>query len=87
MRIDCKKLIEARKKKGLTLNEVSEIIGIPYTVIRKWECGKGTSPFESGRETYPVKALLKLYEIKIEELYYDRDIERLNKTFDFFDVY
>lgn len=84
MRIDCKKLEKARKKKCLTLSSVSDIIGIPVTIIRKWESGKGDSPFESGRETYLVRAILNLYEIEIEDLYYDKDIERLNKTFDYF---
>lgn len=82
MRIDCKKLSEARKSRGFALTEAAEEIGIPPSVLRRWETGKGVSPFESGRETYPVMALLKLYDIEIEDLYYDRDIDRLRKTFD-----
>lgn len=86
MRIDCKKLSEARKRRGLALTEAAEEIGIPPSVLRRWETGKGDSPFESGRETYPVMALLKLYEIEIEDLYYDSDIDRLNKTFDIIEL-
>lgn len=86
MRIDCKKLSEMRKRRGFALTEAAEEIGIPPSVLRRWESGKGESPFESGKETYPVMALLKLYDIKIEELYYDRDIDRLNKTFDIIEI-
>lgn len=86
MRIDCKKLSEVRKRKGLALTEAAEEIGIPPSVLKRWESGKGVSPFESGKETYPVMALLKLYEIDIEDLYYDRDIDRLNKTFDIIEI-
>lgn len=87
MRIDCKKLSEARKRRGFALTEAAEEIGIPPSVLRRWETGKGVSPFESGRETYPVMALLELYEIEIEELYYDRDIDRLKKTFDIIEMF
>lgn len=86
MRIDCKKLSEARKNRGFALTEAAEEIGIPPSVLRRWETGKGVSPFESGRETYPVMALLKLYDIEIEDLYYDRDIDRLRKTFDIIEM-
>lgn len=86
MRIDCNKLLEARKSKGLKLTEAAREIGIPPTVLRRWEKGIGRSPFESGRLTYPIAQILKLYEINIEDLYYDKDLERMKKTFDFFDV-
>ncbi|MBQ7046335.1 MAG: helix-turn-helix transcriptional regulator [Oscillospiraceae bacterium] len=86
MRIDYNKLLKARNAKGLKLSEAAREIGVPPTILRRWEKGIGKSPFESGRMTYPIENLLRLYQISIEELYYDKDIERLHKTFDFFDV-
>lgn len=86
MRIDCKKLVAVRKTKGFALNLAAKEIGIPPSVLRRWEAGKGCSPFESGLETAPISAMLKLYEIEIEDLYYDKDIDRLRKTFDVIDI-
>lgn len=82
MRIDYKKLENARKNKGYKLKEAARMIGIPFTVLKKWETGKGKSPFEYGHETLTTRAILEVYGIKIEELYFDVDIERLNKTFE-----
>ncbi len=86
MRIDLNKLISIRKKRGLTLVEASERMGLPMTVLKRWETGKLESPFESGRDNYAASAILRVYDIRVEDLYYDCDIERLNKTFDILDI-
>ena len=71
MRLDYNKLAEARKKKGLTLGFAAEKIGVPASVLRKLESGQRNQSLEAGRENY---------KIKIEELYFDKDIERINNV-------
>ena len=75
MRLDYNKLAEARKKKGLTLGFAAEKIGVPASVLRKLESGQGNQSLEAGRENS-----FALYKIKIEELYFDKDIERINNV-------
>ena len=80
MILDYNKLAEARKKKGLTLGFAAEKIGVPASVLRKLESGQGNQSLEAGRENSFVSSLLALYKIKIEELYFDKDIERINNV-------
>jgi len=80
MRLDYNKLAEERKKKGLTLGFAAEKIGVPASVLRKLESGQGNQSLEAGRENSFVSSLLALYKIKIEELYFDTDIERINNV-------
>lgn len=55
-------------------------IGVPASVLRKLESGQGNQSLEAGRENSFVSSLLALYKIKIEELYFDKDIERINNV-------
>lgn len=80
MRLDYKKLAVARKNKGLTLGFAAEKIGVPACVLRKIENGLKTPSFESGRDNSFIASILKLYKIEIEELYYDKDFERIKNV-------
>ena len=58
----CKKLTELRKQKGLTQEELAEILYVSRTAISKWESGRGYPGIES------LKALARFFNITIDEL-------------------
>ena len=56
------KLQELRKNKGLTQEELAEILFVSRTAISKWESGRGYPNIES------LKAIAKLFSITVDEL-------------------
>lgn len=56
------KLQELRKQKGLTQEELSEILYVSRTAISKWESGRGYPNIES------LKAIAKYFCITVDEL-------------------
>lgn len=57
-----KKLLELRKQKELTQEELAEILFVSRTAISKWESGRGYPNIDS------IKAIAKFFEITIDEL-------------------
>lgn len=56
------KLQELRKNKGLTQEELAEILFVSRTAISKWESGRGYPNIES------LKAIARLFSITVDEL-------------------
>ena len=56
------KLQELRKQKGLTQEELSEILFVSRTAVSKWESGRGYPNIDS------LKAISKYFSITIDEL-------------------
>ncbi|MBE6670910.1 MAG: helix-turn-helix transcriptional regulator [Ruminococcaceae bacterium] len=56
------KLQELRKQKGLTQDEVAELLFVSRTAISKWESGRGYPNIDS------LKRIAKLYSVTIDEL-------------------
>ena len=56
------KLQELRKNKGLTQEDLAEILFVSRTAISKWESGRGYPNIES------LKAIAKLFSITVDEL-------------------
>jgi len=56
------KLQELRKNKGLTQEELAEILYVSRTAISKWESGRGYPNIES------LKELSKFFEVSIDDL-------------------
>ena len=56
------KLQELRKQKGLTQEELSEMLFVSRTAISKWESGRGYPNIDS------LKAISKLFSVTIDEL-------------------
>ena len=56
------KLQELRKSKGLTQEELAEILFVSRTAISKWESGRGYPNIES------LKAISKCFSVSIDEL-------------------
>ena len=56
------KLQELRKNKGLTQEELAEILYVSRTAISKWESGRGYPNIES------LKAISKLFSVTVDEL-------------------
>ena len=56
------KLQELRKQKGLTQEELAEILYVSRTAVSKWESGRGIPSIES------LKAISKYYSVSIDEL-------------------
>ena len=63
------KLQELRKQKNLTQEELSEILFVSRTAISKWETDNGYPSIDS------LKAISNLFNISIDELISDADIE------------
>lgn len=57
-----KKLQELRKQKGLTQEELAEILFVSRTAISKWESGRGYPNIDS------LKAIAKFFGVTIDEL-------------------
>lgn len=64
MKIDSKKLIEARKRKRLTINITANHIGIPPTLLGCLESGRRPLLYDSEL----AKMLLKFYEVELEDM-------------------
>ena len=58
----CEKLQALRKQKGLTQEELAEILFVSRTAISKWESGRGYPSIDS------LKAVSKFFGITIDEL-------------------
>ena len=56
------KLQELRKRKGLTQEELAEILFVSRTAISKWESGRGLPNIES------LKAISKCFSVSLDEL-------------------
>lgn len=56
------KLQELRKQKGLTQEELAEVLYVSRTAISKWESGRGFPNIES------LKAISKFFSISLDEL-------------------
>jgi len=56
------KLQELRKKKGLTQDELAEILFVSRAAISKWESGRGYPNIDS------LKAIARFYRVTIDEL-------------------
>ena len=56
------KLQELRKQKGLTQEELAEILFVSRTAVSKWESGRGIPNIES------LKAISKYFSVSIDEL-------------------
>ena len=56
------KLQELRKQKGLTQEELAEILYVSRTAVSKWESGRGIPNIES------LKAISKYFSVSIDEL-------------------
>ena len=56
------KLQELRKQKGLTQEELAQILYVSRTAVSKWESGRGYPNIES------MKAIAKLYAVSIDDL-------------------
>ncbi len=56
------KLQELRKKKGLTQEELAEVLFVSRTAISKWESGRGYPNIDS------LKAIAKFFGVTIDEL-------------------
>lgn len=56
------KLQELRKQKGLTQEELSEILYVSRTAVSKWESGRGLPNIES------LKAISKYFSVTLDEL-------------------
>ena len=57
-----KKLQELRKKKGLTQEDLAEVLFVSRTAISKWESGRGYPNIDS------LKVIAKFFEVTIDEL-------------------
>ena len=57
-----KKLQELRKQKGLTQEELAEILYVSRTAVSKWESGRGVPNIES------LKAISRFFSVSIDEL-------------------
>jgi transcriptional regulator with XRE-family HTH domain len=56
------KLQELRKRKGLTQEELAELLYVSRTAISKWESGRGFPNIES------LKAISKFFSVSVDEL-------------------
>ena len=56
------KLLELRKQKGLTQEELSKILYVSRTAVSKWESGRGVPNIES------LKAISSYFSVSIDEL-------------------
>ena len=56
------KLQELRKQKGLTQEELAEILFVSRTAVSKWESGRGYPNIES------LKAISKYFEVTVDDL-------------------
>ncbi len=56
------KLQELRKKKGLTQEELAEILFVTRTAVSKWESGRGMPSIES------LKAISKFFAVTLDDL-------------------
>ena len=56
------KLQELRKQKGLTQEELAEVLFVSRTAISKWESGRGYPNIDS------LKAISKFFGVTIDEL-------------------
>ena len=73
------KLKEARKKTGLTQEELAELIGISRAAVAKWETDNGLPDIEN------LKAVAKLLDVSIDYLLDDGgsiDLSVTKKTID-----
>lgn len=63
------RLLNLRKNKNLSQEEVADIIGVSRQTISKWETGISTPEFDK------IEPLCKLYEISVDELVSGKKVE------------
>ena len=62
------KLLELRKQKGLTQEELAEALYVSRTAVSKWESGRGYPSIES------LKRISKVFSVTIDELLSSNEI-------------
>ena len=62
------KLQELRKRKGLTQEELAELLYVSRTAVSKWESGRGFPNIES------LKTISKFFSVSLDELLSDKEI-------------
>lgn len=67
------RLLELRKKKNLSQEEVADILGVSRQTISKWETGLSTPEFDK------IEPLAKLFEVSVDELVTGIKIEKENE--------
>lgn len=65
-----KKIMELRKKRGLSQEELSEMIGVARQTISKWELGETSPDIKQSKE------LSKIFNVSLDELT-DNDIKNI----------
>ena len=58
----CEKLQELRKNKGLTQEELAQVLYVSRTAVSKWEAGRGYPSIDS------LKAISSLFSVSIDQL-------------------
>lgn len=64
------RLLELRKKKNLSQEDVADILGVSRQTISKWETGLSTPEFDK------IEPLAKLFEVSVDELVTGNKIEK-----------
>lgn len=67
------RLLELRKKKNLSQEDVADILGVSRQTISKWETGLSTPEFDK------IEPLAKLFEVSVDELVTGIKIEKENE--------
>jgi len=62
------KILELRKQKGLTQEELAEILFVSRTAISKWESGRGYPNIDS------LKAIAEFFNVSIDELLSSKEL-------------
>ena len=64
------RLLELRKNKNLSQEEVAEILGVSRQTVSKWETGLSTPEFDK------IEPLSKLFEISVDELVIGKKVQK-----------
>lgn len=67
------KLVQFRKKKGLSQQEVADYLNITRQTVSNWECGQGSPSLDKAKE------LCSLYNVSLDDLV-GNDIEVVSPT-------
>lgn len=68
------KLQQLRKQKGLTQEELAEMLYVSRTAVSKWESGRGYPSIDS------LKALSKIYAVSIDDLLSSEELMSIAET-------
>lgn len=75
MKIDGKKIKVIRKQKGMSRAELSTQSGVSIRTLEDWEAGR-----RNPRDFNIIESVLKVLNIKVDEIYSDEYISVLNTT-------